>query len=392
MSDSHAAKDSLLGYLYQCRFALLQSLKEAKVHAANSVSIERFDDVAFEKGDIPLELVQTKHHGKPAETGDNSVDVWKTLNIWSQRAALDPSAVSETRFVLVTTATAVSGSALSALRTSEDRKPTEALALLEKAAKTSRNKTTQKGRDAFLNLDAPTRKLLVHNIWVFDQSPKIEDTRAQIEDILFYAAPSDQVKNFVNYVEGWWFSRVIAALSGSSSEAIPLNTIEQKITEIRESFQSGNLPLDEAIDAMPPAPNLPGDGRTFVRQMRFVDASERHVASAAHDFYRAFEQRSRWVRESLLLDGEADRYDRALLDAWQRKFITTCDDSREGCGETKKRAGRDLLNWACSHPKPFRNRDELWLSAGSFHMLADGERLGWHPEYTSLLIDKGDAK
>ena len=59
---SHEAGASATGYLYQCRIALLMALKAIPVNVNQEVSVERFDDVAFDNTGTPSELVQTKHH------------------------------------------------------------------------------------------------------------------------------------------------------------------------------------------------------------------------------------------------------------------------------------------------------------------------------------------
>ena len=48
LSASHSATASLTGYLFQARYALLRGLEEARRHPGHALSIEKFDDVAFE--------------------------------------------------------------------------------------------------------------------------------------------------------------------------------------------------------------------------------------------------------------------------------------------------------------------------------------------------------
>ena len=47
-SNKFGAVAPLLGYLYQCREALLLSIELSKSFPGLSVSIERFDDIAIE--------------------------------------------------------------------------------------------------------------------------------------------------------------------------------------------------------------------------------------------------------------------------------------------------------------------------------------------------------
>jgi len=83
MSSQFDATASMLGYLYQVRLALLDSLRRLRRLGTFSVSIETLDDVAFEKQGSPTELLQTKHHiDRQANLSDASPDVWKSLRVW----------------------------------------------------------------------------------------------------------------------------------------------------------------------------------------------------------------------------------------------------------------------------------------------------------------------
>lgn len=383
----HNASSSMAGYLFQARYALLRGLEEGKRNPGHVISIEKFDDVAFEDADQPVELIQTKHHGEPGDTSDKSVDVWRTLNIWLKRVAGDPVAASSTRFVFLTTNTAADGSALSKLRQAEESRDVPcAIALLIAAANTSENQATKAARSAFLSLDTAMRKLLIENIWVFDKAPNIIDVRDEIEEVLHYSAPVGKVGTFTDYLEGWWFRRVILSLTDPNGSAIPLTAVQSKISEIRDNFKMDRLPLDETIDAMPPITTMPGDDRVFVRQMNLIGVFGDAALATVHDYYRASQQRSRWARENLLLDGETENYDRSLRDEWRRRFLAWVDDIAEPCNDAMQQAcGKKIFRWACVYQKPLRNRDETWLSSGSFQILADTMRVGWHPNYKTLL-------
>ena len=392
LNVSHGASGSMTGYLFQARYALLRGLEEGRRYPGHALSIEKFDDVAFEKDGHPVELIQTKHHVRHGNVSDGSADLWKTLNIWIKRIIEDPAGAANTRFVFLTTSTATDGSVLSKLRqTDESRDVASAIDLLVLAATASTNQATEAPRNAFLNLNSAMRRILVENIWVFDEAPNIINVRGEIEETLFYAAPNDKVGVFADYLEGWWFNRVIIALTDPTSPAIPLRDIHSKVFEIQENFKIGRLPLDEAIDAMPPVTMLPGDDRVFVRQMNLIGVSDGEALTAIHDYYRAFGQRSRWARENLFLDGEADRYDRALWEAWHRQFLPPVADAGEDCNDGDKQTlGKGIFRWACRYPKPLRNREEIWLSSGSFQILADSIRIGWHPDYEILLVSGED--
>ena len=392
MTPSHTAAGPMTGYLFQARYALLRGLEEVRHHPGHSLSIERFDDVAFEDAGRPIELIQTKHHARRGDVSDTSVDLWKTLNIWIPRTVADPTDADSTRLVFLTTSIAPEGSALSLLRHADhSRDEPRAADLLVSAATTSQNQSTAAARNAFLALTPAARRLLVHNIWVFDKAPTLLDVRDEIESILHYSAPSDQIANLTDQLEGWWLNRVVSALSDAHSATIPLASIHNKVSELRERFKLGGLALDETIETMPPVLELPKDDRTFIRQMHLVAVSEEEVRATVHDYYRAYEQRSRWARENLLLDGETDRYDRSLRDVWHRRFLACTSDITGDCDSpTKEARGRAVFRWAREYQKLLRNRDEIWLSSGSLQMLADEVRVGWHPNFEALLARRKD--
>ena len=58
----------------------------------------------------------------------------------------------------------------------------------------------------------------------------------------------------------------------------------------------------------------------FVRQLQTVGVGSLRLQFAKRDFYRASAQRSRWVRQSLLFDGEVGRFERRLIEEWQPRF------------------------------------------------------------------------
>jgi hypothetical protein len=182
LTTNHDATGSLLGYLAQCRYALLLALEELKKNPSHDVSIERFDDVSFEADGSPKEMIQTKHHCSPSNVTDASVDIWKTLLIWIKRIQDSPQSAAETRFVFLTTAQAVEGGALALLRNSDpDRDVAAAAQKLIDAAGKSTNKVSEAGRTAFLALEPSLRLLFLSNVVVFDNAPNIIDVRGEVE-------------------------------------------------------------------------------------------------------------------------------------------------------------------------------------------------------------------
>ncbi len=382
----------MAGYLFQSRLALLRGLQLLKKKPNGQISIEKFDDVAFDSDDIVDCLMQAKHHVVPKSLSDSSVDLWKTLRIWIDQFKQGVLSASDLRFNLITTATAHPESAMELLRPgASEASVKEAATLLKKAASESTNKSSEHGRAAFLALTDDEAETLLQRIDVLDRHPNLIDVMDEIEGELILLSPN-HASTIATYLEGWWLGVVGKCLVNDGSAAVPVQNIIVKASEIGNMFKGDGLPLDdpEALGAK----EYTADDETsiFVKQMRAVNLNERAIHRGVQDFYRASAQRSKWARENLLLDGEASKYDSDLRDRFERKFdadieaVTTGDEA----GEAK--FGRQMCNWASQQEVQFRNVVETWITAGSFHGLSDRLEIGWHPNYLTLLSEKKEAE
>ncbi|KTT69573.1 ABC-three component system protein [Sphingomonas sanguinis] len=376
------ATASMVGYLYQCRFALFKAIEATRDAPGADISIERFDDVAFEQNGDPVELIQTKHHlAGRGSLSDASTDLWKTLRVWAERIAADPATVLSSRFFLITTATAPSGSAASLLR-GAGRDETEALALLEASAAASKSVTNAPAYQAFVALSSTLRFGLLKAMTVLDAAPDALDLQADIEAELHHAAKTQHVPALVERLEGWWFRQVIASLSVTGAPPIPVIAVDAKIEELRESFQRDALPVDFAELDVTKEILDEHDERLFVRQLRDIQVAPKRIEWAIRDYYRAFEQRSRWTRDDLLVDNELQRYERGLIEAWEPRFESACEecDGRDDAGRIS--AGKQIYQWAERDADfPLRSVRQRFLTHGSFHILANRLALGWHPDF-----------
>ena len=237
--DIHEASASATGYLFQCRCALLAGLRAIPDRPQLLLSVEKFDDVAFETDGEPVELIQTKHHiAQSGALSDASTDLWKTLLIWSKRVAKDVDGFFGIRFVLVTTSAAPENSAASFLRAG-DRDEAEADSRLLATATVSKSKGNAEAYAVYTALPELIRLSMLGAVTILDGSPSITDVRDEIVRELYHAASRDQIDHLVERLEGWWFDIVIKALSGTGPTAIPVLAIDQRVDELREEFKRG---------------------------------------------------------------------------------------------------------------------------------------------------------
>jgi hypothetical protein len=125
----------------------------------------------------------------------------------------------------------------------------------------------------------------------------------------------------------------------------------------------------------------------FIRQLELVKVGSTRIAAAVRDYYRAFEQRSRWLRDDLLIVGDLSNYERRLCEEWELVFAAMKDKLGTPAVEhVKEEAARSVLEWAERTSIPIRPAvTEPFVTRGSMHILADCLRIGWHPEFRERL-------
>lgn len=385
------ASNSIAGYLYQCRLALLIGLRILPKNPNGHISIEKFDDISFETEDHVQCLVQAKHSVAPKSLSDSSPDVWKTFRIWLEDNKQGALGSTSTKRLLITTAMASEDSALAKLRYGTNKLDrSEARKRLQKVALESEDKSTAAGRAAFLLLTEEEADVFLSTIDILDAQPDLHDLYDEIKAELFLLSP-DHVTEVAEAVEGWWLATVVTHLAGTVMDKIPLQNLIKKASEVGDSFGPTGLPVATAAELSAPEYSAADENLLFVKQMRILKIVESAVHRGSQDFYRAQAQRSRWARENLLLDGEAAKFDAKLKDLWARKFDADCALQSGGNEDAKLMAGRVLFNWATIQQIPFRNIIETWITAGSFHGLANMLEVGWHPDYLDIFgQDAGD--
>ncbi|HEV8718893.1 MAG TPA: ABC-three component system protein [Candidatus Binatia bacterium] len=311
-----SASPSVIGYLYQCRYALLSALSRLRTGDEFLLHLETLDDVVFETAGSPLEILQTKHHlARTADLTDASADLWKTLRIWCESTTTN-AIPSGTTFYLVTTSRAPDGSAASYLKIAS-RNASTALQRLEATAQTSTNKENRAAYQAFLSLQKRQREDLISSVYIVDYSPSIVDLDVRLGEEIHWAVESDFRTSFLERLEGWWFRRSIQHLVNRSSTPILSQEIEAQMGDLREQFKQDALPIDEDIFDLEIDDASAYQNRPFVHQLSLIGISTKRILFAIRDYFRAYEQRSRWVREDLLLVGELDHYEKRLVEEWE---------------------------------------------------------------------------
>lgn len=278
----HDASSAANGYLYQVRIALWLSLKAIKADSATHVSIEKFDDVSFERDGSPTELIQLKHRiAKKPSVNDASVDLWNTLGNWlSSTEASDGHPINTKKFIL-TTASISERTAASFLR-DYGRDLSKADKRLLSTASRSKSKKNLESYTAYRSLSLEKRLRFLGDITIIDASPNIVDARSVIVSEIYHSVDECLLEELVNLLEGWWFNIAIKSLSGTEQRSVPMKAITAELSRIRNALSK--IPVVPAfrlerysaphVNAMTPGHDLSPFRRQSLFQGRGVELEE----------------------------------------------------------------------------------------------------------------------
>jgi len=382
--NQFSAADQALGYFYQLRYALLQTLR---LPEETVCFIEKDDDIDFtdpEEGSI---LASLKHKA-PGDTLTNlSPDFWKSVRIWVNYYLQNDISTAPVSFFLFTTGRVAVGSFLEAFLPNA-QKDTELVDKVCEVLGRSYSKTILKTKDLLEQLPRDKWQDFFRRISIFDSQERIQDIPALIINERFRPIRQQFRVPVYERLEGWWNNACIDLLTGQRVEPMRGMEVSEKLGSIAEQFREDNLPIDFEHAEPEEGVNPDSDDRYFVRQLRAIGLRSDRLRRAILDYYRAFAQRGSWLRENVTLSGELEQYDDRLVDEWARlREIVFEELDVSSPEELLQETGRKLLNELSTVGNPnLRIRAGVtatFVIMGSYHMLANDEspRVHWHPRF-----------
>ena len=385
---NHQASEQMLGYLYQARYALALLLEN--VNSDCQISIEKFDDVAFSKDDIPIQLIQLKHHIQhQGNLADASTDMWRTIKVWIDAISETPDILDGTNFLIITTATAPIDSAAFLLKKDSNRNPDTAYQKLKTVCFSSVNQAHQRYYDAFREAGEDTVKQLIRQIYIIDCASNIIDVEKDILKHIRYSCIPKHQKMIYERLEGWWFKKAIDALCCDTPVFVNQNQVRSFIVSVSQEYADDNLPIDILdIDDLQES-NFSANEKIFHEQLKLICLGNHRMQLALRDYYRAFRQRASWVRNDLLYVNELGQYEQRLIDEWEHAFAAmeeTLSETNNATEEEKAKEGRQLFSDIEKRDIRIRPKcQEAFIMRGSYHILANQLKIGWHVDFFDRL-------
>jgi len=382
--DKYSAGPQGLGYIYQPRLALLKLVEESE---RTGVLIEGQDDLEFVEEGQNRSLASLKHKSPGDRLTDLDIDFWKSVRIWLERYKLSGRSTSHLRFFLFTTATVADSSFLRDFLQDTSALIEKTKESFESAMAKSTTQLVSEIEVAYLELKEEECLDFLGRISIFDANPRITDIPDLLSDRLLRPVRREHRRAVIERLEGWWNDIAVRQISGEKTDPIYGAEVSDKLSAIAEEYRSDNLPIT-FLGKHPDKIDPDTDDRLFVQQLRLLGTTTDRIQSAIIDYYRAFQQRSSWAREDLLVPGEMEEYEDRLVEEWKRykDFVVESLGSDES--EDKLiAAGREIFRWAEFETNNLRIRErvtEPYVVRGAFHILANGRplpRVHWHPKF-----------
>lgn len=398
MATTFSAGAQALGYLHQVRYSLYSLLADPR--GDTQLYVEELDDVVRKNPGIDT-LEQLKHHmDADATINEYSTELWRTLRVWFTQWDEGKLKPEEAVLCLITTATAEADSPAAYLRPGDARDVKKARERLVEVASAAKNTSITKLFAAFLNtkvngVDQVRSELdqdrLLASVVVIDGSLTIDQVEPRIKQLI-NGIRATNIDAAYERLEGWWFNKVVQHLLGGSKNSISQYAVKEMIAEISEQFRPDGLPIDYEDYELTPLQETEHGSRLFVQQLGAINIVGMRLYNAVLDYYRAYEQRSKWTRDYLYIDDELLKYEKRLTNEWRRQMaILESKLPQEATDKDQVKLGVELLDWMEQKANlPIRREMPIgheYVMRGSFHRLADADapRVYWHPQFLKQL-------
>ena len=374
-----SAAPQALGFIYQIRYALLHSFNLSET---TEIFIEGDDDLSIHDGSNVIGLGSLKHRSSDNVLTDSSSVFWKSIRIWLTRYNQYAKQVCLTQFYLFTTSK-VSDNTF--VKLFEDKSNIEDIItkIMDYGSFTDQT-IIKEIVSEFTKLTFDEQKDFLQRIEIIDQSIRIDDIPNKIMNTFLGAVKREYRKLVFERLEGWWQDRTIRIMVEPNSPCISVSEINDKLAFINDEYKSDNLPITFKNKVPNEHVDPENDSRLFVKQLKLIDVSVERIEFAILDYFRAFEQRSYWAKESLVDWREISDYEENLISEWKRlkaQYLESLSSEEES---EIKEVGRKIYNWSqnVSNLNIRERVQEPYIIRGTFHILANSEpipRVFWHP-------------
>ncbi|MDB5585903.1 MAG: hypothetical protein JWP26_873 [Devosia sp.] len=381
--SAHSAEPMIQGVFLQLERALFHL---ALCGHGESVAVELVDDVSRHKNGTETMREQYKNtlDGEKEMFADRSIDLWRTLQIWVNDYRASGSLCSQ--YLLVTNAKAA-GAIVDALRASGS------LSDRATAITTAMATASQAGRG---KAKKPSKiQAIINDVMAFP-GPNLIDLVARIEVVEGFdynamrpelathlgIGPDFDRDAFLTDLMGWLVETLQSAWGSGVAGIITKEACLRQIDAVRlRTARRRLLPRPSSEVMVGDEQVASARGRAFVDHLGRIKIDDDEVLQAIEHFLQFNVERHRLVNEGEIPPQEwVDRGNR-LKQRWQSVARKVRLDH---AGKDRVLRGQHVFaDTTYFHREDLAGHpcDELYVTSGHYHRLADDNQVWWDPEF-----------
>lgn len=383
---NNTAAPQMAGYILQLERAL-HHLAHAEAGAV--VAVEHLDDVIVRKGGKTILQEQDKSTTTSGTKllADRSKAIWRTLEIWLLQCEA-PNAAPCHRYLFFVNRPVESPIAmLIKARMRQDKTSADVVAALREQGTSpkSRAKSISQAQaliDRVLQRSDETLIALVDRIEIIEAGDPVEDRAAMANGLGL--SPRVNAEDILDSLLGW-LTRLLREEWAAGRLGIVSRTSVLLQKDALQAHQARGRLLPRAASdvAVSDADRAGALSRTFVEHLGRIEVGNDDIVDAVDHFLKFNVEKHRLVIEGEVADREwRDRAER-LRTRWRGLMRR---HSRAMTAKPASEVGQLILaDTTYDHHEVLDGQpcNELYMTSGHYHRLADEDEVWWDPSYTS---------
>ena len=384
---SHSAARTGAGFDYQFERALFWL---AQSPAGTVIGIETDDDVAIRRPEGTLRE-QDKHSDREDAKpfGDRSKDLWNTLAIWLDAIENEQLTIETTRFLMVTNKTLPDCIFKQIGRAETEGEITTCIAALEKVRMDPPEHISPLVERVMCSKSRPVLRALLAKVDSVDASDASGGAQLRRKTIDYLQLPewcSSTADSILDELRGWLHKNVLALWEQNEPAWVQRNHFVNQLHAIIDR-RKRQIYRERAENLIPVTDDIVGQekGRPFVKQLYLVTEDDALVETSIRDYIRCNIEKMRLSREGNITDADWEAFQQALQSRWARIRARVI---RMRSGTAEKDVGFEIFHETTEdHREKLAGTDteQVYLTSGTYHRLADLLCVGWHPRYEDLM-------
>jgi hypothetical protein len=381
------AAGQLFGYSLQFPRVLLRLL-QAEIDA--KVGIEVCGDVAvfFPEGITLTE--EDKSSLLKNAIADTSSNLWKTFYNWINAINNKELEPKTDRFIIYTNHRVPSDSIVMKLNNAQTQQEVNSIIQL------AQKKLENIGGDK--NLFRYKKEIFENNLNIFrDIIPRFEliiDHKADDvynsirNEIRKKYVQDDQIEYLLEALSGWLQKTTNQLIAQKKQAIISFSEFDKQFKFLFKIIRSNDILIDYALSKMPAKQELAKKAKKrpiYVRQLEIIKLTQDKIIRAVSDYFKADTNRQQWIEKGLVDESSMQDFESRLISFYtnlrQRILLTNSQVPKEDQGE--------LILLECQQRQErIANMDPPDRTVqGSYHVLSDELRVGWHPQWVNIFSE-----